>query len=216
MWRFFILLVRSNIGRGALLARLVVFLLALSYLFYQLLSGASIQRFYTLFFLVLLLSLLPFYQLSVWWPVIRYRNFIVQLYSDLQVWLGIQLFTNILSVLIALLLYICLAFLGFELMWDSKVGLLILLSVLALNAIIQFVFSVSTRFTEQNAVWLFILTIPLVVPVVLSGKSSWIKHSISSEQGLVTSFNIEDSWLLGMWLLFSAVSYLLFEKTWKS
>ncbi len=216
MWRFFKLLIKSNTGRGALLVRLLVFLLSLSYLFYQLLSGASLQRFYTLFFLVLLLSLLPFYQLSVWWPVAKYRNFIVQLYSDMEVWGGIQLFTNILSILIALLLYACLAFLGFDLLWGVDVFVLVLLSVLALNSVIQFVFSISTRFSEQNSVWLFVLTIPLVIPVVLSGRSSWVKYSLNFEQDMPSDFNIEDSWLLGMWLLFSAVSYLLFEKTWKS
>jgi len=216
MWRFFSLLVRSNIGRGALLLRLLVFLFALSYLFYQLLSGASLQRFYTLFFLVLLLSLLPFYQLSVWWPVAKYRNFIVQLYSDLEVWAGIQLFTSILSILVATLLYLGLSFLGFELLWGTHPMILVILSVLALNALVQFVFSISIRFSEQNSVWLYVLTIPLVVPVVLSGRSSWVKYSLNFDQGLGLDFNIEDSWLLGMWLLFNAVSYLLFEKTWKS
>jgi hypothetical protein len=165
---------------------------------------------------VLLLSLLPFYQLSVWWPVSKYRNFIIQLYSNAEVWAGIQLFTVILSVLVATLLYFSLAFLGFELLWTLSVLISMVLSVLALNAIIQFVFSVSTRFTEQNSVWLFVLTIPLVVPVILSGRSSWIKYCLNSESASDNNFNIEDSWLLGMWLLFSAVSYLLFEKTWKS
>lgn len=205
-----------NSKKRTLILRLLLYIFAISYLFYQLLSGLSTKDFISAFFIVLLLTLIPFFQISVWLPIKKQMQWIKQNYPWSDVWLAINIYSALLAIVSCLLILLTLIFFGFEVQLNPSSLLILILGILALNAVVQFVFSITLEIADNNALWLFLIVIPLITPILLTAKSSWIKRTGNNPFKNETLYQQEDLWLLGLWLIFTSASYLLFERIWKN
>lgn len=212
---FFRFLVGVNINSSLLLKKLFLYLLAVSYLVYHLLNYIDSRTVYSVYLLVILLISIPFFQVTIWDPIRLYQDFIKQLYSNIEIWLGITLFSSAIALFVGAMLYGVLLFFGFPLLLSFPVMVLLVSTLLSINSVIQFGNTVFLGIKYSSSSWLYLLVIPICIPIFATSSSSWnlkIGNTPLSSNGLLQ----QDYWLFGLMLLFSASSYLLFDRIWKS
>lgn len=208
-------LVGVNVSGGLILMKLLLYVLSIAYAVYYLLGEHPPKLFPGLYTLVCILILVPFLRAFIWKHIDMYRSMIGQLYSDDQVWWGVLAFGSLSALFIGGVVLFLLKFFGLAYLLNTEVLLVAALMLLSIQSVIQFCSTLLVGFSDRSLTWLYLLSIPLSIPVFSTTLAAWKKAtalSVIQDQGMTD----ETMWLLGIFVFYTALSYLLFNIVWKS
>ncbi len=209
-------LVQLNVSSSLILLKLMLYVVVVSYLVYYLMNNLPEPNFPGLYVLVSVLIIIPFCRVFIWNHIETYKSLINQLYSSEQVWIGLTIFGWLASLILGFAIILLLKFFGLAFVINTKIAIGIALMLLSLNAVIQFCSTLFISINSNSSTWLYLLVIPLSIPIFSSTLAVWKKRSVLTPMSIDSSWLNEEVWLFGIFILFTAVSYLLFSVIWKT
>lgn len=208
----------SLTGRNKInFVQILLYVIVISYLLFYLYNDTiSWENWVNILLFSYPLILIPFYQVTLWSPLMHLKQWLSQIFSTDQIWMGTHIYMLIFSSGVQTLFVLLLYFFG---LWQGPIFGLIgynLCIAISLNSVLQFSGSLLSVLHINSLSWNYMVCIPLSLPLFLNSKALLNSLEMSAESvndGLGLSLLYM---LFAVYILFSASSYLLYNKIWNS